>query len=360
MQSALKPDSAVYHCPMSIARDTQKQIQDAVDALRAGDLVAFPTETVYGLGANASSPQAVRKIFELKGRPANHPVIVHVDDQKHLQRWVRDMPPAARALADKFWPGPLTLVMKRAPAVSDVITGGQDTVAVRVPSHPIARQLLTAFGGGVAAPSANRYGHVSPTRAEHVRDEFGKRVKIVLDGGDCKIGLESTIVLCVGEVPRLLRPGAITLSQLRSVVPGILAGPDPTTPRAPGTTPRHYSPKTPVTLVPSRRLVDVMREFTDEEEKVAVLSLRPPSTANRYMTWINAGTRADIYARNLYTHLRTLDKMGAKVLLVEEVPAGEQWDAVRDRLKRAASKEGVASHEEEAVAVEAGEEGDLP
>jgi L-threonylcarbamoyladenylate synthase len=222
-------------------------------------------------------------------------------------------------------------------------------VAVRAPSHPIARQLLAAFGGGVAAPSANRYGHVSPTRADHVRDEFGKSIKHILDGGDCKFGLESTIVLCTGETPRLLRPGSITLSQLQAVVPGILAGPDPSAPRAPGTTPRHYSPKTPVTLVPSRRLVDVMREFTDEEEKVAVLSLRPPSTANRYMTWINAGTRADHYARNLYGNLRTLDKIGAKALLVEEVPAGEQWDAIRDRLKRAASKEGAEHPEAEAV-----------
>ena len=360
MQSAQKPYSPVYHYRMSIARDTPKQIQAAAEALRAGELVAFPTETVYGLGANASNPTAVRKIFELKGRPANHPVIVHVDEQKNLERWVRSMPPEARALADKFWPGPLTLVLKRAPAVSDVITGGQDTVAVRIPSHPIARQLLAAFGGGIAAPSANRYGHVSPTRAEHVRDEFGKAVKIVLDGGECTIGLESTIVLCVGEAPRLLRPGSITLSQLRAVVPGILAGADPSAPRAPGTTPRHYSPKTPVTLVPSRRLVDVMREFTDEEEKVAVLSLRPPSTANRYMTWINAGARAGIYARNLYTHLRTLDKIGARALLVEEVPAGEQWDAVHDRLKRAASKEGVSAHDEEVAEVEAAEEGDLP
>ncbi len=342
---------------MSIFRDTQKQIQAAVEALRAGELVAFPTETVYGLGADASNPNAVRKIFELKGRPANHPVIVHVEDQKHLQRWVRCMPDDAKALADKFWPGPLTLVLKRAPAVSDVITGGQDTVAVRAPSHPMARQLLAAFGGGIAAPSANRYGHVSPTRADHVRDEFGKGVKIVLDGGECKIGLESSIVLCTGKTPRLLRPGAITLSQLRLIVPSVLVGADPDAPRAPGTTPRHYSPQTPVTLVPSRRLVDVMREFTDLEEKVAVLALRPPSTANRYMTWINAGSRADQYARNLYGHLRTLDKVGARALLVEEVPAGEQWDAIRDRLKRAAAKENATAREEE---LELAEEGDLP
>src|SRR5215831_6607381 len=344
---------------MSIARDTQKQIQAAVEALRNGELVAFPTETVYGLGADAGNPMAVRKIFELKGRPATHPVIVHLRDVSQLQRWVRQLPEEAKVLASKFWPGPLTLVLNRAPAVGDVITGGQDTVAVRIPSHPIARQLLEGFGGGIAAPSANRYGHVSPTRADHVRDEFGKNVKIVLDGGDCKVGLESTIVACVGDQPRLLRPGAITLSQLRTVVPNIVEGADPSAPRAPGSSPRHYSPHTPVALVPSRRLVDVMREFTDQREKVAVLSLRPPSTANRYMTWINAGSRFEQYARNLYSNLRTLDKVGAKVLLVEEVPAGEQWDAIRDRLKRAASKDPVAGHEEALVA-ETAEEGDLP
>lgn len=341
---------------MSVARDTQKQIQAAVEALRAGELVAFPTETVYGLGADAGNPQAVRKIFELKGRPATHPVIVHVDDPKRLERWVRTMPDVALALAAKFWPGPLTLVVKRAPAVSDVITGGQDTVAVRVPSHPIARQLLSAFGGGVAAPSANRFGHVSPTRADHVREEFGHAVPIVLDGGECKVGLESTIVACVGDTPRLLRPGSITLSQLRQVAPGIEVGADPSAPRAPGTTPRHYSPATPVCLVPSRRLVDTMREYTDAKERVAVLSLKPPATANRYMTWINAGVRADRYAHTLYSHLRTLDKVGAKVLLIEEVPAGEQWDAIRDRLKRAASPEEAVSVGDLATA----EEGDLP
>src|SRR5690349_16582224 len=169
---------------MAIGRVLQQEIQEAVEALRAGELVAFPTETVYGLGANANNPEAVRKIFALKGRPANHPVIVHIDEPKYLQRWVLDMPPVAQALADAFWPGPLTLVLKRGPAVHDVITGGQDTIAVRIPNHPVARQLLTAFGGGIAAPSANRYGHVSPTRTEHVREEFGDEVRIVLDGGD--------------------------------------------------------------------------------------------------------------------------------------------------------------------------------
>lgn len=328
----------------------QEQIQQAVDALRDGELVAFPTETVYGLGANANNPEAVRKIFQLKGRPADHPVIVHIDHPRYLQRWVREMTPEAKALADAFWPGPLTIVAKRAPAVSDVITGGQDTVAVRVPNHPVAQQLLNAFGGGIAAPSANRYGHVSPTRAEHVRDEFGDELEVVLDGGDCKVGLESTIISCLADGPRVLRPGSISLSQLRAVVPNIQEGPDPGGPRVPGSTARHYSPSTPVNVVPTRRLDAVVSEFTDELQKVAVLAQRPPATSNRYMTWINAGNRPDLYARQLYANLRTLDKAGAKILLVEAVPEGEKWDAVRDRLRRAATAENILTYDQDIAA----------
>lgn len=335
---------------MTIARVSQQEIQTALEALRAGELVAFPTETVYGLGANANNPDAVRKIFRVKGRPSTHPVIVHIDHPRYIQRWVRDMSPDAKKLAEAFWPGPLTLVAKRAPAVNDVITGGQDTVAIRVPNHPVAQQLLNAFGGGIAAPSANRFGHVSPTRAEHVREEFGGEVKIVLDGGDCKVGLESTIVSCVGDVPRVLRPGSITVSQLQEVVPSIEFGPQPGAPRVPGSTARHYSPATPVNVVPSRRLEQVMNEFTENQEKVAVLALRPPTTATPYMTWINAGMRPDHYARQLYANLRTLDKAGAKILLVEEVPEGERWDAVRDRLKRAATAENIVTYDQDIAA----------
>lgn len=336
-------------------------MQEAVEALRAGELVAFPTETVYGLGANANNPDAVRKIFRLKGRPSTHPVIVHIDHPRYLQRWVRDMTPEAKKLADAFWPGPLTLVAKRALAVNDVITGGQDTVAIRVPNHPIAQQLLNAFGGGIAAPSANRYGHVSPTRAEHVREEFGDELKIVLDGGDCKVGLESTIVACLGDGPRVLRPGSISLSQLRVVVPTMQAGPNPAAPRVPGSTTRHYSPQTPVNMVANRRLEQVMNEFRDSHEKVAVLAQRPPVMTNQYMTWINAGTRPDVYGRQLYANLRTLDKAGAKVILVEEVPEGERWDAVRDRLKRAASAENVVTYDQDIAAwvADFGDEGEM-
>jgi len=344
---------AVYYCGMAITRISQEEIQAAVEALRAGELVAFPTETVYGLGANANHPEAVRKIFKLKGRPSSHPVIVHLDDPKYLPRWARDMSPAAKKLADAFWPGPLTLVLKRAPAVADVVTGGQDTVAIRVPSHPVAQQLLSAFGGGIAAPSANRFGHVSPTRPEHVREEFGDEVKIILDGEDCKIGLESTIVSCVGDVPHLLRPGHITLSQLQAVVPEVTAAPDPDAPRAPGSMARHYSPGTPLNIVPSKSLEHVMIEFTDEREKVAVLAMRPPGKASEHMTWINAGMRPDVYARNLYANLRTLDKAGARIILVEEVPEGEKWDAVRDRLRRAAAAENVVTYDPDIAALKA-------
>src|SRR5579871_4856118 len=176
-----------------IVRASQVEIDTAVQTLRDGDLVAFPTETVYGLGANAQNPAAVRKIFTAKGRPENHPLIVHLDSPRFLHRWVREMSDAATKLAERFWPGPLTMVLPRAPNVHDIVTGGQDTIGIRVPSHPMAQQLLTAFGGGIAAPSANRYGRLSPTRAEHVREEFGDAVRVLLDGGDSKVGLESTI-----------------------------------------------------------------------------------------------------------------------------------------------------------------------
>jgi len=338
---------------MVTARLPQDEIDRAVDALREGEVVAFPTETVYGLGADAQNADAVRKVFELKGRPATHPLIVHVDHPRMLDRWALSVPPSAKALAERFWPGPLTLVLRRAPAVDLAVTGGQDTVAVRVPAHPVAQQLLRAFGSGIAAPSANRYGRVSPTRAEHVREEFGDAVKVILDGGDCKIGLESTIVSCVDDVPRVLRPGFITLSQLRALVPGIQGGGDAEAPRVPGTSAKHYSPSTPLTIVAGRALEEVVRQLTTDHEKVAVLAMRTPRVANKFMTWVNAGRRADVYARELYVNLRALDKAGALEILVEEVPAGEAWDAVRDRLKRAASAENVVTIDPDIAALRA-------
>ena len=207
-----------------MVRATQTEIEKAVETLRAGDLVVFPTETVYGLGANAANPAAVRKIFEVKGRPPDHPVIVHLDNPRYLHRWVSDVPPVAGRLADMFWPGPLTLILPKAENVNEIVTGGHDSIGIRIPSHPIAQQLLTAFGGGIAAPSANRYGRLSPTKPEHVRDELGDAVHVLLDGGDSPIGLESTIVSCLNNEVRLLRPGFITRSQVAQVVGELTVG----------------------------------------------------------------------------------------------------------------------------------------
>jgi len=316
-----------------VVRATQTDIDEAVETLRAGDLVAFPTETVYGLGANASNPAAVRKIFEVKGRPPDHPVIVHLDNPRYLHRWVADVPPAAECLAGMFWPGPLTLILPKADHVNDIVTGGQDSIGIRIPSHPIAQQLLTAFGGGIAAPSANRYGHLSPTKPEHVRDEFGDAVRVLLDGGDSPIGLESTIVSCINDELRLLRPGSITRSQIEAVVGELAVG--GTAPRAPGDRALHYAPSTPLEIVPADDLEARAGEMVARQEKVAVLAMRPPLHTTRFMTWINAGKKPGAYAHNLYNHLRTLDRAGCVGILVQELPQDERWAAILDRLQHA-------------------------
>jgi L-threonylcarbamoyladenylate synthase len=320
-----------------VVRATQVEIETAVQALRDGELVAFPTETVYGLGANAQNPVAVRRIFEAKGRPANHPVIVHLDSPRYLHRWVREVPQTATRLAESFWPGPLTMVMPRAGNVHDVITGGQDTIAIRVPAHPMAQQLLTAFGGGIAAPSANRFGRLSPTRAEHVREELGEAARIILDGGECQIGLESTIVSFEGASVRLLRPGGVTAAQIRAVVGELFIGAETASPRVPGSTPMHYAPSTPLTIVPAGEIDAQADAASVGGRRVAVLAQRLPLRSHKYVTWINAGRRPESFGRDLYSNLRTLDKAGCAHILVQDVPDGEGWDAVRDRLRRAAT-----------------------
>ncbi len=323
-----------------MVRASQTLIEEAVELLRGGQLVAFPTETVYGLGANASNPAAVRKIFELKGRPPDHPVIVHLDDPRYLHRWISSMPPVAQRLADHFWPGPLTLILPKAEGVNEVVTGGQDSIGIRVPSHPMAQQLLNAFGGGIAAPSANRYGRLSPTKPEHVREEFDDEVALVLDGGESTIGLESTIVSCLDGKARLLRPGFITRSQLIKVVGTLSEEGD--APRAPGDRLSHYAPLTPVEIVGIDELERRAAQFGARREKIGVLALRPPLQTQPYMTWINAGKKPDAYAHHLYNYLRTLDKTGCARILVQEVPEDERWAAIRDRLQRASGQGGGA------------------
>lgn len=312
-------------------------IEKAVAVLRAGGLVAFPTETVYGLGADAANPAAVRKIYAAKGRPADHPLIVHVADAVQLANWARDIPPSAARLAKRFWPGPLTIILRRAPRVSDLVTGGQDTVALRVPSHPVAQALLRAFGGGVAAPSANRFGRVSATTAEHVRHEFGAAVDCVLDGGAADVGIESTIVDLSGARPALLRPGWITAAQLEQALGAALVAPDAQSPRAPGTLAKHYAPQTPLMMMEDDLLIELATSLSRQGKRVAVLarSARQPLLAN--IVWIAAPADAAGYAHDLYVNLRRLDEAGCDAILVERPPQEAAWAAIADRLSRAAA-----------------------
>lgn len=254
-------------------------IEKAAGVLRVGGLVALPTETVYGLGANAEDPAAVARIFQVKGRPPSHPLIVHIGGAEHLGDWVEGVPTTARLLAERFWPGPLTLVLRRGRRVSLEATGGLETVAVRVPDHPVALALLSAFGGGVAAPSANRFGSVSPTTADHVRAELGDAVDFVLDGGPCEVGVESTIVDVTGDFPSVLRPGGVTREDLEAVgCP--LAVHSTSRVRVPGQHPSHYAPRARVVLVEPEKVVAEAELAQELGHQVGVF-LPPPSPAPR-------------------------------------------------------------------------------
>jgi L-threonylcarbamoyladenylate synthase len=321
---------------------SDSDIDNAVTILRSGGLVAFPTETVYGLGADASNPAAVRKLYEAKGRPADHPVIVHVADAVQVANWAAEIPEGARKLARKFWPGPLTLILKRARKVSGMVTGGQDTVALRVPSHPVAQQLLRRFGGGIAAPSANRFGRVSATTAEHVRKEFGAAVECVLDGGAADVGLESTIVDLSGTAPRLLRPGWITALEIEKALATTLAAADSSAPRAPGTLATHYAPQTPLMLVEEDLLLELTATLTRQGRKVAALAFSAAGPMDPGVTWLAAARGAGPYAHDLYANLRRLDEAGCDVIVVARPPGEADWAAINDRLARAAAGTGPA------------------
>ena len=306
------------------------EVRRAAELLRAGGLVAFPTETVYGLGADASSAQAVARLYAVKRRPADHPVIVHFAAADDAFAWAREVPDAARQLARRFWPGPLTLILKRSEKAGDFVTGGQDSVGLRVPSHPVARELLKLFAGGVAAPSANRFGLVSPTTAAHVREDLGADVDLVIEGGPSEVGIESTIVDLSGGAPVLLRPGRISRGDLEKVLGREVADKAATSPRHSGGLERHYAPQTPARLVPS---YDLDKEIARLKEKVAVLAFSRPDERVDY--WLRMPRDPNAYAQKLYGALRELDSAGCEEILVEAPPAGPDWAAVRDRLQRA-------------------------
>jgi L-threonylcarbamoyladenylate synthase len=324
---------------MRLVHSDADSIALAVRLLREGGLVAFPTETVYGLGADARNADAVRRIFAAKGRPEDHPVIVHVADLRAAERWAANMPEDARALARAFWPGPLTLIVPRADDVLDAITGGQASIGLRAPAHPVARALLAAFGGGIAAPSANRFGHVSPTTAQHVANDLGDAVDLILDGGACDVGIESTIVSFTTATPMLLRPGGIALDAIAAVLGCMPAARDAAAPRASGTLASHYAPRTPASLVASDALLAELAQLAERDERVAVLAFRaaPPEPFDG--VWIHAPDDARDYARTLYANLRALDAANADTILIEQVPAASAWVAIRDRLARASSGE---------------------
>ncbi len=314
---------------------TDQEIEKAAEILRAGGLVAFPTETVYGLGADASNPAALRKIFAAKGRPADHPLIVHIADMSELKHWAAEVPRAAWLLAEKFWPGPLTMVLKRSSHVNDLISGGQNTIGLRVPGHPVAQQLLKAFGAGIAAPSANKFGRLSPTTAQHVREELGNAVEIVLDGGTCDVGIESTIVDLSREPPAILRPGRVSAQQIADALLVPLGEPAGERPRVPGSLATHYAPRTPLTRVHADEIENFIRRQAPGAA-VAVLARRSRPRDSRAALWQVAPQSPEEYAQHLYALLRRMDSAGCALLVVESPPDLPEWAAVHDRLSRAA------------------------
>ncbi|MBM7118423.1 threonylcarbamoyl-AMP synthase [Archangium primigenium] len=315
---------------------TSDLLPRAVEMLRRGGVIALPTETVYGLAANAEDELAVRRVFAIKGRPATHPLIVHVASAEAMASWVRAIPEEAQRLAAAFWPGPLTLVLPRSARATDAVTGGQDTVALRVPQHPLARAVLEALGGGVAAPSANRFGRVSPTTAEHVRADLGEDVDLVLDGGPCTVGVESTIVdLSQGE-PAVLRPGGLAVEAVERVLGRAVPVRTSSTVRVSGSLASHYAPRAGVLLCEPAQAAARVEALRAQGQRVGVLGpegLGLPAGVPLY----EVPEEPSGAARVLYTRLREADAHGHDVL-VACLPRAEGLGlAVRDRLARAAA-----------------------
>jgi L-threonylcarbamoyladenylate synthase len=307
-------------------------INEAVLILRAGGLVAMPTETVYGLAADARNPEALKKIFLAKQRPMDHPLIVHLAGIEQINEWASEIPPEAWTLAKAFWPGPLTLILKKAPCVSDVVTGGQDTIGLRIPNHSVARELLNAFGGGLAAPSANRFGRISPTTAQAVREELGEAVDLILEGGACEVGVESTIVDITGSQPVILRPGMISARQIEKVLHKPVMSFKKDAPRVSGSLELHYAPQTKTVLAETAEIFNL-----STDENIALVALHD-FVVNENVYLIKMSSDPKQYAHDLYQTLRHLDKKGFAKIMIEKVPGEVAWAAIQDRLKRATSR----------------------
>jgi L-threonylcarbamoyladenylate synthase len=322
----------------------QTDIEQAVRILRTGGLVAFPTETVYGLGADARSSHAVQRIFRAKGRPPTNPLIVHVAGVAMAKLYAMEWPDTARRLAQKYWPGPLTLVLPRYRTIVPEVSAGLDTVGLRMPNHPLALQLIQRFDGPIAAPSANRSNHLSPTTAQHVREELGDAVDLVLDGGPCKVGIESTVLDLTGKRPRILRPGGVTRAQIEKVVGPVDDAKDVvtevTTPASsPGQHETHYSPRAPAYRFTRDQLDIVLRDAADvDRDAPGILFFGETPVEAREIAFNGLGespTSPRMYARQLYRMLRELDQLNPNRIFVEMPPDDPDWVAVRDRLTRA-------------------------
>jgi L-threonylcarbamoyladenylate synthase len=311
-------------------------VERAAIVLRDGGLIGLPTETVYGLGADARNAKAVARIFSATQRPADHPIIVHFHHRDQIRQWARDVPTTAWQLAETFWPGPLTLVLPRLSEVLDEVTGGLDTVALRVPGHPLALAVLEQFGGGIAAPSANRHGRVSPTTAQHVLTELGEAVDLVLDGGPCQVGIESTIVDFPDREMRILRPGRITADDLQRAAghaPRTNTAPDV---RRPGAMTSHYAPRAKVVLAVAEDVSAAVEAWRLRGALVGVLSAQRPGNLAAGVPWLSLGTTSDQQARQLYARLRAADALALDVLVAVMPPDEGLGVALRDRLVRAA------------------------
>ena len=328
---------------MTLDGQQPEAIAAAVDALAAGRLVGLPTETVYGLAADAGNDAAVRAIFAAKGRPADHPLIVHVASAEGVAAFAAEVPPFAQRLIDAFWPGPLTLILPRRPGVADAAAGGHPTIGLRCPSHPVAHALLSAAAArgiaGLAAPSANRFGRISPTTAAHVAAEFGAEL-LVLDGGACAVGIESTIIDCTRGAPVLLRPGQLPRARIEQVAgtrmlsKEELSAPDP---QAPGTLSAHYAPRAKLRLMNARELRTALELLGAEAKNIAVWARTPLQPESRQLVLRRMPDDADAAAQQLFAVLRGFDEAQVKLIWVEAVPDDGAWDGVRDRLARAAA-----------------------
>jgi L-threonylcarbamoyladenylate synthase len=319
----------------------EHSLTQAVSLLQKGECVALPTETVYGLAADATDIIAVNKIFEAKGRPKNHPLIVHIPDVTHLEKWAKSIPNNAYKLAKIFWPGPLTLLLKKADHVPYEVTGGLDTIALRVPAHPIFLQVLAQLNKGLAAPSANRYKQLSPTIAEQVMQGLHGRIAAVLDGGSCEHGLESTILDLVSEKPRILRAGPVTQQQLEMAVGHSVDAPKSHSEVVPGNVKAHYQPNTPLRIMSSEKLlseIDMLNQNNYHFIVWSELMIEQCKKANIPISkWSNLENNAASFGKKLYVTLYQIDKSCPTQIIIEQPPQSDAWAAVNDRLSRAAS-----------------------